>query len=176
MCLKIFCDFCDFSDFSDNNKITKLESDLENFNQVLVNSIIESYLKNYDPDIFSNDLKLINQIEKKFQEECISKLSSGFDYHKYKTILLNKIQEKRKYYMEISYNNKLIYYCVFMTTNNKIKIKKTNKLRDLIEKNKNTILYIIEYIDNIENKMTGEEIIDKYKKIYNDKYSILLEN
>lgn len=135
-----------------------------NPNNPTLNILFDSCINLYDP---------INDNCKEVQIKFITEYANIFhntnnlfdDTQNYiinKQILLDKMTEKKK-------ESKLIlfkYYCVCMTIFETIKIIKVEKKYEIIKYNKD-ILYYFEYLDI--NKFTIDEIISKYKKLFNCK-------
>ena len=157
-----------------DNNLNKNDNYLNEKDNNLINLIYDSCVNLYDPNK-NNYL----EIENKFYLEFTYTFNDITYYSKYKEILLEKILEK-KYISDkknkfdnnniLDNNNKYIeYYCVYMSTNEIIKIYKTDYLLRLIDNNQN-ILYCFEYIDI--NQSTIEKIMEKYSKLYTCKIEL----
>jgi hypothetical protein len=80
-------------------------------------------------------------------------------YDKYKKILFDRLYKKKKNIIE---KNKL--FCIFMCSDDLVKIFKVNNIK-LFNPNNEKILYILDYIYVIYLEEISE-IYDKYSKLY----------
>lgn len=141
------------------NQVNGGENKLDNH---LLNILFDSCINLYDP--YTNNYP---EIECKFYIEYANTFDDILNYAKYKQILFDKMLEKKNILQK---KNKYVeYYCVYMSTNEKIKICKTDHLLKFVDNNQN-ILYCIEYI-NI-NLTTTEKLVEKYSKLYTCKIEV----
>jgi hypothetical protein len=146
------------NDDDSNNYVKKKLSEYETN---LLNNLLDSCLNLYDPEINNYDLVIT---------KFYSDYSNSFDYKDYlklKQMLLNKMLEKKEILANMKKN--IEYYCVYMSTNQIIKICKTDYLLRFIDNNQN-ILYCIEYIDTKLSNI--DKIVEKYSKLYKCKIEI----
>jgi hypothetical protein len=150
--------------FSKNNpkEINKMENNLNEMDNHLLNILFDSCINLYNP--YTNNYP---EIELKFYLEYTNTFDNILNYAKYKEILFDKMLEKKN---NLEKKNKYIeYYCIYMSTNEKIKICKTDFLLKFIDKNQN-VLYCIEYIN--QNLTTIDKLVEKYSKLYTCKIEI----
>ena len=147
----------------DNSKETnKMEKNLSEIDNHLLNILYDSCINLYDP--YRNNYP---EIEIKFYLEYTNTFNDIINYSKNKQILFDKMLEKKNILQK---KNKYIeYYCIYMSTNEKIKICKTDFLLKFVDNNQN-ILYCIEYIDI--NLTTIDKLVEKYSKLYTCKIEV----
>lgn len=150
--------------FSKNNskKTNKIEKNLSEIDIHLLNLLFDSCINLYDP--YTNNYL---EIELKFYFEYTKTFNNLLNYDKYKQILFDKMLEKKNILEKK--NEYIEFYCIYMSTNEKIKICKTDFLLKFIDKNQN-ILYCIEYIN--QNITTIDKLVEKYCKLYTCKIEI----
>jgi hypothetical protein len=132
------------------NCLFKKKANLSKINNETLNILLDSCVNLYDP--INNNYQ---EIIVKFNAECIKLFNDKKNYIKSNNILSAKMLEKK---------NNIKFYCVYMTLFETIKIIEINDQLKFINCDQN-VLYYLEYLH--KNKFTIDEVVNKYKKIYN---------